>query len=99
MVTEIAYLTIDPARAAEFEAAVAAATPHFRAAEGCHSMALERVVEDPAQYRLVVGWETVEHHMVTFRESEGFQHWRALAGPFFVGTPRVEHWENAASLL
>ena len=96
MVTEIAYLTIDPAKAAEFEAAVGAAAPLFRAAEGCHGMALDRVIEDPAQYRLRVTWETVDHHMVTFRESPAFQEWRALAGPFFIEPPRVEHWECAA---
>lgn len=95
MVTEIAYITIDPARAAEFEAAVAAAAPHFRAGEGCRGMRLERVVEDPSQYRLSVDWDSVEHHMVTFRQSEHFQHWRALAGPFFVEPPRVEHWDRA----
>ncbi|MCB2065673.1 MAG: antibiotic biosynthesis monooxygenase [Erythrobacter sp.] len=96
MIHEIAQITIDPARAAEFEAAVAAAAPHFRAAEGCRSMRLERVVEDPARYRLVVGWDSVEAHMVTFRESAGFQQWRALAGPFFTEPPVVEHWDEAA---
>lgn len=95
MVTEIAYLTIDPARAEDFIAAVERARPLFDAAAGCQSMRLERVVEDPAQYRLIVGWDSVEAHMVTFRESDDFQQWRALAGPFFVDTPRVEHWEIA----
>ncbi len=99
MITEIAHITIDPAKADEFEAAVAAAVPHFVAAEGCHSMRLERVIEDPAQYRLCVEWDSVEHHMVTFRESEGFKQWRAHAGPFFVETPRVEHWDQAAQLI
>jgi quinol monooxygenase YgiN len=95
MVIEIAYITIDPANAAPFEAAVAAAAPVFQAAEGCRGMRLERVVEDAAQYRLSVDWDSVAHHMETFRQSEGFQQWRALAGPFFVGAPRVEHWERA----
>ena len=99
MVTEIAYLTIDPARAADFEAAVARAAPLFQAAEGCHGMRLERVVEDPAQYRLSVDWASVEHHMVTFRESAAFQQWRALAGPFFVGAPTVEHWHRAGDFF
>ena len=95
MVTEIAYITIDPARAAAFEAAVAQAAASFRAGEGCRSMRLERVIEDPAQYRLVVGWDSVDAHMVTFRNSEHFTRWRELAGPFFVQPPRVEHWEVA----
>lgn len=97
MITEIAYITIDPAKADAFEAAVSEAAPAFQNAEGCHGMALDRVVEDPAQYRLRVLWETVDHHMVTFRASEGFQAWRALAGPFFAEPPRVEHWETAAN--
>lgn len=91
MIHELATLTIDPARAGEFEAAVAAAIPHFQAAKGFVSVALERSIEAPERYRLVVGWESVEAHMVDFRQSEGFQAWRSLAGPFFVSPPTVEH--------
>jgi quinol monooxygenase YgiN len=97
MITEIANITIDPARAAAFEAAVAEAAPHFRSAEGCHAMRLERVVEDPALYRLVVSWASVEAHTVTFRNSPGFARWRELAAPFFVAPPHVEHWDLAGS--
>ena len=58
MFVEIAEITVtDPAG---FEAAVAAARPHFLAAEGCHGLALHRVVETPEVYRLVVKWRTVE---------------------------------------
>ena len=99
MVVEIACITIDPARAAEFEAAVADAVPAFRNAEGCHGMALERVVEDAGQYRLRVEWESVDHHMVTFRNSPGFAKWRKLASPFFTEPPRVEHWRLTAELF
>lgn len=91
MVHEIATITIDPTRATDFESAVAKARPHFEAAKGFRTFALQRSIETPGRYRLVVGWENVEAHMVDFRNSEGFQQWRALAGPFFVGTPEVEH--------
>ncbi len=97
MITEIAMLTIDPARAADFETAVAIAAPLFRAAHGCHGIALERVIERPGQYRLVVRWESVEAHMRDFRNSAAFGEWRALAGPFFVGTPDVTHSESVAA--
>jgi quinol monooxygenase YgiN len=93
MITEIATITIDPARADAFEAAVASAAPVLRAAAGSHSMALERVIEAPGKYLLRVQWDSVDHHMVTFRESDGFKAWRALAGPFFAVTPTVEHTE------
>lgn len=91
MIHEIAYIAIDPARAEAFEAAVAAARPHFEAAAGFVSFRLERVIEEPAHYRLVVGWVSVEAHMTDFRASDGFQKWRALASPFFAQPPRVEH--------
>lgn len=94
MIQEIATITIDPARAAEFTEAVAQARPHFEAAKGFISLALERSIEHPERYRLVVGWETVENHMIDFRESAGFAAWRALASPFFVGAPVVEHVER-----
>lgn len=91
MVREIAVLTIDPAQAADFEAAVALARPHFEAAKGFVSFALTRSIEHPERYRLEVGWENVEAHMVDFRQSFGFQEWRALASPFFEAPPSVEH--------
>lgn len=96
MISEIATLTIDPARSSDFEAAVRQAAPAFQAARGCHGMALERVIEDPARYRLIVSWESVEHHMVMFRESAGFQSWRALVGGFFTAPPQVEHSARVA---
>lgn len=91
MIHEIATLTIDPAQAGPFEAAVAAARPHFEAAKGFVSFGLERSIECPERYHLVIGWESVEAHMIDFRESEGFQAWRTLASPFFVAPPSVEH--------
>lgn len=94
MVYEIATITIDPARAAAFEAAVAAARPYFEAARGFVSFAMQHSVEHPERYLLVVEWESVEAHMVDFRASPGFQEWRALAGPFFVSPPSVEHVET-----
>jgi quinol monooxygenase YgiN len=92
MITEIATLTIDPANAVAFEAAVAQASPVFKSAKGCHSMALERIIEHPGEYRLLINWDSVDAHLA-FRETPEFQIWRGLAGPFFVGTPKVVHSE------
>lgn len=91
VIYEIAEIEAKRGEEAALEAAVAKAAPLFQRAKGCHSLRLERVIERPSIYRLVVGWETVEHHMVDFRESEDFQEWRRLAGPHFAAPPRVEH--------
>jgi heme-degrading monooxygenase HmoA len=91
MVTEIAVLTIKPEAHAEFESAVAQAAPLFQGAGGCRSMRLEREVENPGRYRLIVEWEAVEHHTQGFRSSAAFTQWRALAGPYFTAPPEVVH--------
>jgi len=96
MVTEIAHLVIKTGEESDFEAKVALAKPHFLAAKGCHGVRLVRGIEHPNQYQLVVEWESVQAHMVDFRESEGFQQWRALASPHFAQAPKVEHVENVS---
>jgi len=94
MITEIAHLTIDIARAEDFEKAVASVAGAFQTATGCHGMALEREIEDPGRYRLIVQWDSVDAHMVDFRNSPAFQAWRNAAGPFFAAPPMVVHSET-----
>lgn len=94
MIREIATLTIDPVSATDFEAAVLKAKPVFIADPGCQSMHLERVIEEPGSYRLVVVWDSVEAHTEGFRKSPAFTQWRELAGPFFTEPPQVVHTEQ-----
>ena len=94
MIHEIAEIDVIAGSEAAFEAAVAEAAPHFKLARGCRSFALDRSIEHPQRYRLMVGWDSVEDHMVHFRESAGFQSWRALVGHLFATPPRVEHVER-----
>jgi heme-degrading monooxygenase HmoA len=89
--TEIAEITVKQGSETDFETAVRAAVPLFQRAKGFVGINLQKVVERPATYRLVVVWETLENHTVDFRGSEDFQEWRRLTGPFFEGTPRVDH--------
>lgn len=91
MIREVADLKINPGTEAEFLAAVGQAVPIFKAAKGCVAMRLEKVIETPDHFRLIVIWQTLEDHTEAFRNSEGFQQWRALAGPFFVQPPSVDH--------
>jgi quinol monooxygenase YgiN len=94
MIHEIAEITIQPGTQAAFEAAVREAVPRFRRATGCVSRRIDRTIERPEFYRLVIGWETLEHHTVDFRGSEDFQAWRALVGGYFAEPPKVEHTET-----
>jgi len=91
MIQEIASIRVRAGQEAAFEAGVAQAKPLFLRASGCHGMQLYRSIESPQQYTLVVDWETVDHHMVTFRQSADFQEWRRLVGEFFEQPPEVHH--------
>ncbi len=93
VIYEMAHITVQPGTHAEFEAGVAQAFPLFRRARGYRDIELQRSIEDPNHYILVVQWDTVEDHMVHFRESEDFKEWRRLVSPYFAKPPVVEHTE------
>lgn len=97
MVIENAVITIDPKKAEAFESAVARCVEIFRSAPGCHGMALERIVDDPSRYRLLIKWETIAHHVPMFWESPGFKAWQSTVASFFVATPELEYNETVAT--
>jgi heme-degrading monooxygenase HmoA len=91
MVQEIALIEIKSGSEQRFEEGVAQARPYFLGAAGCHGMTLWKTVERASEYKLVVEWETVEDHTVTFRQSDAFQTWRSLVQEFFASPPLVVH--------
>lgn len=91
-ILERAIMTVKPGHAEDFEAAFAQAAPLIRAAKGCRKAQLRRGVENPDTFILLVEWETLEDHMIGFRESAAFGEWRAILGPHFAGPPAVEHY-------
>lgn len=98
MVLEIATIDIKDGLADEFEAAVSRAAPIFRRAKGCRSVDLERSIENPLSYRLLVRWDTVENHVDDFQKSSDFAEWRKLVAHCFAVIPQVEHTRSAVTL-
>lgn len=97
MIYEIAELYIKPDSHDAFQAAVTKALPIFQGASGCLSLRLDRAIETPDTYHLVIGWQTLEHHTVEFCGSAAFQDWRALVGGFFAQPPKVEHFATVVA--
>jgi len=93
MVFEMAHVDVQNGKEAEFEAGVKNALPLFARARGCNGVELHRTVGQPNRYILMVKWETIDDHVVHFRESEDFQEWRRLVGSFFEKTPTIYHTE------
>lgn len=95
MIIEVASIAVKDGSEAAFEAAVASAAEVFRRARGCTGLELQRCVEEPGLYQVVIGWRTLEDHTVGFRGSDLFAEWRALVGPHFARPPEVRHFAVA----
>lgn len=94
MILEHADIRIDPARAAEFEEAILrGASTVIAHAKGFRGYKVNRSIESPGRYLLMIYWDTLEDHTVGFRGSDAFAQWRAIVGPFFAQPPVVEHLE------
>jgi heme-degrading monooxygenase HmoA len=94
MVLEIADLSILPGKNAEFEVAIEAGIKEvISKAKGFIGFKVQKGIENPNRYLLMIEWETLENHMVDFRESPEFAQWRSYVGPFFEKPPAMEHFE------
>ena len=94
MVLEHAVLEVVPAREEEFERAFREASSIIAAMGGCQSVRLERCIERPSRYLLLVEWDRLEDHTVGFRGSPEYERWRALLHHFYDPFPTVEHYET-----
>ena len=92
MILEHALLPVKAGEEAAFEAAFAEARPIIASMPGFISLRLERGIERPSTYLLLVEWQSVEHHEVGFRQSAEYQQWRALLHHFYEPFPVVEHF-------
>ncbi|RWR05765.1 antibiotic biosynthesis monooxygenase family protein [Paenirhodobacter populi] len=93
MIHEVAAIQIKPEAGILFERAFLRAVPLFERAKGCRFIRLERSVEDPLRYLIVIGWDMIEDHVSGFRSSEDYGRWRDLVGDLFAAPPLVDHTE------
>lgn len=92
MILEVAPLFIRPGRATEFEAAFAQAQGILEGMPGCLSYELQRCLERPGEYLLLVRWESLEAHETGFRGSPQYQQWKRLLHHFYEPFPVVSHY-------
>ena len=95
MILEIAHLQVKPDLTAAFEAAFDRAQAIIASMPGYLGHELQRCLEQPSHYMLLVRWETVEHHEIGFRKSPEYQEWRQLLHHFYDPFPTVLHYERA----
>ena len=97
MILEIADIRIRSGEQAAFDAAICRGIDTVMAkAAGFRGYKVNRGVESPDRYVLMIFWDTLENHTVDFRNSSAFAEWRAIVGPYFAVPPQVEHFTLVA---
>ena len=94
MILEVAMLDVKPDETTEFEAAFNKAQKIISSMNGYASHQLQKCLENPNRYILLVNWQTLEDHTIGFRESDEYQQWRAMLHHFYYPFPTVEHYET-----
>jgi heme-degrading monooxygenase HmoA len=93
MILEVADIRITPGQQAAFDAAIRRGVETVIArARGFRGYKVNKGIESPERYLLMIFWDTLENHTVDFRQSPAFTEWRAIVGPFFAQPPHVEHF-------
>lgn len=93
-VLEHAMLEVRPGQEHAFEAAFAKAQNIIAAADGYLWHRLERCLEHPYRYLLLVQWQNLAAHTQGFRGSAGYQEWKALLHHFYEPFPTVLHFQT-----
>lgn len=93
MILELADIRIQPGQQSAFDAAIQRGLDEvISKAIGFCGYKINKGIESPERYVLMIFWQTLENHTVDFRESPAFLQWRAIVGPFFAAPPVVEHF-------
>ena len=98
MILEVALLDVKPGQTEAFEAAFAQAQKIIASMPGYINHQLQRCLEKPGRYILLVNWQTLADHTEGFRGSPQYQEWKALLHHFYDPFPVVEHYEMIADL-
>ena len=97
MITEHALLEVIAGQEDVFVEAMNKAKDLIAASPGFVSLRVERGVERPGCFLLLVEWERLEDHTEGFRGSAAYQEWRAALHHFYDPFPLVEHFEKAVT--
>ena len=92
MILEVAILNVRDGSGDAFEAAFREASPIIAGVPGYISHELRPCIEENTRYILLVHWRQLEDHTIGFRQSAGYQRWRALLHHFYDPFPTVEHY-------
>jgi heme-degrading monooxygenase HmoA len=98
VITEQACLDVRPGEEPAFEEAFGRAKEIIASMPGFVSLSLDRCVEEPSRYLLLVEWERLEDHTEGFRRSPEYEEWSALLHHFYDPFPTVQHFRRVVEI-
>jgi heme-degrading monooxygenase HmoA len=97
MILEIADIRVHAGQFEAFDEAILHGLQTvIQKARGYRGFKVNKGIESPERYILMIFWDALEDHTVHFRQSPAFAEWRAIVGPFFAAPPVVEHFNLLA---
>ena len=93
MILEHAMLEVKTGLEKQFEADFKLAAKYISSIDGYLTHQLQKCIEQPNKYLLLVKWQTLEAHTLGFRQSAAYQEWRKILHHYYEPFPVVEHFE------
>lgn len=93
MVLEVAILDVKSGMESDFVNAFHKASPIIAETPGYLGHEMQRCMENPSRFILLVRWRHLEDHMVGFRQSPRYPEWKSLLHHFYDPFPDVEHYQ------
>ena len=94
MILEAAILYVETIKQKDFEKDFAFAGQYISSIKGYIRHSLQKCIEQDNKYILLVEWETIENHIIGFRESEVYVKWKELLHHYYCPFPVVEHYQT-----
>jgi heme-degrading monooxygenase HmoA len=93
MVIEAVIMTIKTDRLAAFEAAMPKAAEVSASTPGYISHEILRCVETPGRYIYIIRWESIDAHLINYRQSPRRDQFRKIIEEFLDKPNFAEHYE------
>jgi heme-degrading monooxygenase HmoA len=91
MIFELVEMNLKPGMESAFESAFEPALELLRRSTGCAAAQLLRCIEHPSRFRVLVQWQTLEHHTEQFRGSADHTRFKEIVAPFVERSSGAEH--------
>lgn len=94
MILEVAMLEVKKGLENEFEKDFKKASVYISSINGYLNHKLKKCLEQKNKYILLVEWNSLEDHIIGFRESEQYNYWKEILHHYYDPSPIVEHYET-----